>query len=511
MTVVTRRVLVNPFIFPSELKFYFVLMVIIVISPALSLAFSIGNFLLQPYPFQHAFYFYLMVIPLFTFILLPYLTFVLYTRNVKSKLQYCRDKIEDVYPHVSKLIKDLCSEMKVQIPISFYVDDPGVNAIAFGFRKKPFLLVSSGLCEKLETFPKLVETVVIHELSHIKNNDIFFHEIAESLWKAFAIVGLLSSIYGLVVYREEILGWLFLVLVIYVFPLVVVFYLNNVIQKWREVYADMRTISIQGTDAHILTFLRIVFPPSNSDLFHRMLSPFTLTNIKRIQTIQDGVFKHIVERGLICSGISILTLFSSILFAVFLGGVVRIPELPFVLMLLWCLLFLFLFSVTALPYWTYKSLESENVRTALLQIFIVPLKGALVAVAPIILILSIFSVSEMQVYLFLFVYIFLAAHFIIFRLILSITSAKIEAKNKILLSESILILLPIQMTIAFSGLIELLHGSIVLVVILITILLAAAVKYSKCPHCGKDIRQFSLFECPYCLNMLNRDFLIVFS
>ncbi|MEO0279128.1 MAG: zinc ribbon domain-containing protein, partial [candidate division WOR-3 bacterium] len=159
----------------------------------------------------------------------------------------------------------------------------------------------------------------------------------------------------------------------------------------------------------------------------------------------------------------------------------------------------------------YKSLESENVRTALLQIFIVPLKWALVAVAPIILILSIFSVSEMQVYLFLFVYIFLAAHFIIFRLILSITSAKIEAKNKILLSESILILLPIQMTIAFSGLIELLHGSIVLVVILITILLAAAVKYSKCPHCGKDIRQFSLFECPYCLNMLNRDFLIVFS
>jgi hypothetical protein len=92
---------------------------------------------------------------------------------------------------------------------------------------------------------------------------------------------------------------------------------------------------------------------------------------------------------------------------------------------------------------------------------------------------------------------------------LSFASLNLKPKAKIMIPNLFLLILPIESILYYLNM-ESCLGIFVagVVVAVMSALLIAAAKYSKCPYCGKDVRQFSLFKCPYCLLILNEDFLI---
>ncbi|MGB9622295.1 MAG: hypothetical protein ACPL07_00480 [Candidatus Bathyarchaeia archaeon] len=94
----SRRV-INPFVFPSELSFYFILIIITIFAPAFTLAFSALRDLLDP-SFQLSMSLHSLIwLPVITIILLPFLIIFFYKRNVENKIRkYGKNKVEDKYP-----------------------------------------------------------------------------------------------------------------------------------------------------------------------------------------------------------------------------------------------------------------------------------------------------------------------------------------------------------------------------------------------------------------------------
>lgn len=529
------RSLVNPFSFPSELSFYFALMLINFLAPAVSLAFLFTGLIINS-TYQEPFFPYtLTVFPLFTLILLPTLTVIFYNRRIKSKIEkYGKNKIEEKYTEISNLIDRLCHMMGIKAPISLYTNNEEIDALAFGFRKQAYLLVSSGLCEKFKTLPDLVETILIHELSHLKNRDITSHEIAESLWRSFATVGFVNSILGLVFFYSNydwIISWLKLVSLTYLFPLATIFYLNNVIQRFRELYADIRTISIQENDKNLITYLRLFCPSLKSNLAIKLFSPFILTPYKRIKILQEDIFRRVVERVTLCSIFTILSLFASLFSLTFLSGILQTfpqlygRQLYVYIGVPWILSIYLLFTVVLMPYWTYTSKEAEDTKRFLIKMFTTPLRVSLFLMIPTILLsLIIFSSTinleveflltqaGLQLLFFILIYFLLIFHRNMFHVSLSFASLKAD-KIKIFFISWLLFLACIILAIFFfMNLIERIYAfslSVMFLSILGSVYLFLFKRYSKCPYCNKKIEAQSIFQCPSCLHRLNEEFLIL--
>lgn len=496
-----EKTIVNPFIFPSELKFYFILLLFSASAPVFSFSLSI----LEMPPFLYHF----TLFPIFTFLLLPFLVFQYYNRSIKYKVRkYSENKLSEKYPDIFNLISKSSRQMKVKVPECLYVDSDELNALAFGSEKKPYLLVSTGLCKKFRVFPNLVETVLVHELSHIKNRDLKQHEIAESLWKSFILIAVIGSLGSLLSTRfEDIRIWLVLVILFYLVPALTVFYLNNMIQRWREIYADARTIAFQRTYKNLVAVLRLFYPLSGLGL-KKLFSPFILTPIKRIKILKEDIFKHVIERGTICTFISVISLFSTIFSTVFLWNLIGGINLYLSIVFIWTLSTFFLVSIVLLPYWTYSLKKIKSIYQYAINAFFTPLKVSIILTIPQLLlpILTQWALlPEWFIYFFLMCFFFLFAHQLAYHIILSLIPLKI--KTKIILSESILFIFPVALLNYILNLADIVYA-VVIAVIFVSILLILAARYAKCPYCGKDIRLFGLFKCPYCSHKLNEEFLI---
>jgi len=516
--------LVNPFIFPSELTFYFILMLVSLSAPAFSLAFSIIMFFTHPsFSLQFSFY-SLVVFPLLTLVLLPFLTFFFYNRGIKTKIKkYGKNRLEDRYPEILKLLSRLCQQMQLKTPNSFYIDNEQLNALAFGSREQAYVLISSGLCEKLGLFPNLVETVLAHELSHLKNRDVVPHELAESLWRSFAIVTAISSICGLtanVTNYDQLFGWSMLVLFIYLVPFSVIFYLNNVIERWREIYADVRTTFLQGSNINLINSIRLFSPMSKSSSREKLFSPFVLTPGKRLKIIQQDVFQHIVERGMIGAVIAAISWFSvlfSVTFLFSLWNVVGGVPSEWVTVV-WFLIVHSIFSVMCLPFWALSLKRIQNTSQYFLDIFMTPLKVNIILGSPVILMLlltgqmtsQLTSSFEPSFYFFVITYVFLLAHRLIFHFILSFVSLNVSIRTKVLFSELVLFIFPMGLSLYFLDLVEPLYAyaGAISILILLPILLFLVKKYSKCPYCHKDVKLSSLLKCTNCSNSFNQELFV---
>jgi len=507
-----ERVLVNPFVFPSELNLYFILMLLCLSAPALGLGFSVIAYFadpsFQPDPGTYS----LIVFPLLTLALLPFLILLFYKEGIRGKIKkYSGNRLEHRYPEMSDLVGKLCRRIEIKIPINFFVDSEELNALAFGSMKQNHLLVSSGLCEKLSFFPDLVETILTHELAHLKNRDVVQHEVAESLWKSFAIVGAICSIYGLAVNYDWISGWLTLVLFIYAVPFLVIFYLNSALNRWREIYADVRAVALQGSDRNIVNTLRLLSPSVRSFSFTKLFAPFVLTPIKRTKIIQEDVFKHVVERTMICAVVGTASLFMSLFLLPFLFRVTTINQQTFLAFILFGLYFL-LYSTALLPYWAYSSKEVVSSRQNNLNLVITPLRITLISTGPAILILlglSGGSALDLAFFLLILTYLFLFVDQLLFQFIVSSVSLRIEARTKIYLCE-IPMLVPVGVGLLYLlNMVDSLPTLIGFIVIPLGLFLVILTyKFPKCPYCGREVLHSSLFQCHHCLSKLNEEFMI---
>ena len=88
-------------------------------------------------------------------------------------------------PDFYKIVEKLCIENNLPMPKLYFIDEDAMNAFATGRNEKhAAVVVTRGLLEKLTE--KEVESVIAHELSHIKNSDMKIMAVSTML------VGVLS-------------------------------------------------------------------------------------------------------------------------------------------------------------------------------------------------------------------------------------------------------------------------------------------------------------------------------
>ncbi len=509
-----ERKLLNPFVFPSELTLYFVYMLMSLVGPASSLAVSVITYFLYPLFTLDPARYPLIVLAPFNLFLFPVLTYVFYTHTIKSRMKkYGQYKLEVQRPEILTLLRQLCERMNLQTPETFYVDSAEINALAFGSEKHGRLLISTGLCEKWHTFQSLVETILIHELSHIKNRDLVQHEIAESLWRSFAVVTFVSIFFALISSHNLILDWLPAVMLVYLIPLVAVFYLNNVIARWREIYADARTICIEKTDRNMLNVLSFFSGFPQSSFPARLFSPFLLTSARRIKIIKQDIFRHTIERGLICAAVSGFSWLSGFLSLGSLAIVWNvIGYLPFSMFV--GVFFLatnyFIFLLMCLPFWVSILSNIRNTRQDLFHTFVTPLKISIVLTSVLTLtILPLRPGIDLLLYLFIATYMFLLIQKLLLQFSLSFFSLNLGPQLKLLIPNFVLVLLPMGWLIHILNLGEPALYAIGITVLLFGLsLLLMSNKYAKCPFCRKSIVPFSLFRCRHCSHPINQEFFI---
>ncbi|HEY9245471.1 MAG TPA: M48 family metalloprotease [Candidatus Methanoperedens sp.] len=95
------------------------------------------------------------------FFLMKYTSF----NNTAARITNRRD-----FPEVFARIERLCNELKMDVPEVGFLDSSIPNAFVYKNNKKPILVMTVPLVEILDA--KELETVLAHELTHIKNCDL---------------------------------------------------------------------------------------------------------------------------------------------------------------------------------------------------------------------------------------------------------------------------------------------------------------------------------------------------
>lgn len=126
--------------------------------------------------------------------------------------------------------------------------DLSISGQAFGRVGRRCLALTGGLLVQFHTDPSAAQAIVLHELSHFKNQDVDKTYLATAAWYAFVIVALVPFGITLIDYAQrsafEILfgfGWRLGALALFVFLM------RNAILRAREPYADVRAFTYAGT------------------------------------------------------------------------------------------------------------------------------------------------------------------------------------------------------------------------------------------------------------------------
>ncbi|WP_086825947.1 M48 family metalloprotease [Allokutzneria sp. NRRL B-24872] len=147
----------------------------------------------------------------------------------------------------------------------FLVDPVNFNCggVAFGTRRQPCVCLDAGLVTRFRWDPAYFRVVVLHELAHLRNNDVPVTYLTIAVWRAFLVVGLVPF---LATTLDPWLtsttpfaspfplwgkGYLFGIVPIFiqVFALVLVVLLSrNAVLRSREYHADDRAADWIGRD-----------------------------------------------------------------------------------------------------------------------------------------------------------------------------------------------------------------------------------------------------------------------
>jgi len=254
------KYLLNHFAFISEIPVYVILMLVGSLLP--SIGFSLSALYSMPLV-ENQVQKIAMFLPLIFITLTLALTVFFYHRGIRTRIGKYK-KLDGRFSGISQLVGKISKNLGVRKPVLLLrSEDRGINAAVFGGFMRKYLVVSRGLCEKTEHFPELVETILIHELSHIKNGDVVTHEIAESMWKSLAVMAPISWITWtvftwLTLNRIDAPAWLIFSLLWYVIPAIAIFWLNGAISGLREIRADLRTVAFLKTATPLRDLLGIL-------------------------------------------------------------------------------------------------------------------------------------------------------------------------------------------------------------------------------------------------------------
>ncbi len=155
--------------------------------------------------------------------------------------------VEDA-PEVVAYLEELCHEVGL-VPPPRFVWNPlnqANGALAFGRFRQYYVALSGGLVTQFYTDQPAFRAVLLHELAHLRNADVNETYFAVALWRAFVVVALIPFAVYLVV-QAPFSTILMFNLVFRVLVLAVLVYLTrNAVLRAREVYADVRASTWDG-------------------------------------------------------------------------------------------------------------------------------------------------------------------------------------------------------------------------------------------------------------------------
>ncbi len=138
--------------------------------------------------------------------------------------------------------------------------DPTHSGLAFGRWGRYYVAITGGLVTQLYSDQPAVRAVVLHELAHVRNADVDRTYFTDALWQAFLVAALLpfaasQALSGRGLADVAELSWR-------IIPLVALVYLTrNAVLRARELYADVRASTWQGSRDGLRRTLEAL-PPS---------------------------------------------------------------------------------------------------------------------------------------------------------------------------------------------------------------------------------------------------------
>lgn len=132
-------------------------------------------------------------------------------------------------------------------PTLFYVPSSMLNAFAVGTREHAAIAVTDGLLRKLDL--REVVGVLAHEISHIRNNDLWVMGLADMLSRATSIMSLLGQFLllvnlPLILFSDVVINWIAVLLLIFAPTLSALAQLA--LSRTREYDADLNAARLTG-------------------------------------------------------------------------------------------------------------------------------------------------------------------------------------------------------------------------------------------------------------------------
>ncbi len=156
-------------------------------------------------------------------------------------------------PEVLAYVEEQCAAMCLAEKPEVYWNPANlsISGQAFGRIGRRCLALTGGLVVQFHTDPPAAQAVVLHELSHFKNRDVDKTYLATSAWYAFVLCALIPFGITMIGYVQRAaflivfeFGWRLGALAVFVFLM------RNAILRAREPYADVRASIYAGrTDA----------------------------------------------------------------------------------------------------------------------------------------------------------------------------------------------------------------------------------------------------------------------
>ncbi len=175
--------------------------------------------------------------------------------------KYNLKPLEDKYPDFHSTILQTAREMGITQNIQLWLQDGNTKwyPLTFGTRRRPNIMLPEGLILHFKNRNFDFKPIIVHELAHILNGDVWQIAMAQALIRAIIAPSMLSAFGSLTylffnwqfsthnAYASEgigyllgFTGWCALV----PFGLII---LINSMQRYRELYADAKTATVLGS------------------------------------------------------------------------------------------------------------------------------------------------------------------------------------------------------------------------------------------------------------------------
>ncbi len=177
-------------------------------------------------------------------------------------------------PEIHALTKELARRAELpRTPAIYYIPSRVLNAFTVGRPEEAVIAVTDGLLRQL-TLRELTG-VLAHEISHVRNNDMWVMGVADLMSRMTSIFSLVGQVLllinlPLIVFTEATIPWLALLLLI--FAPTIAALLQLALSRTREYDADLEAARLTGDPKGLASAL-VRLQQSQGGWFERILIP----------------------------------------------------------------------------------------------------------------------------------------------------------------------------------------------------------------------------------------------